>query len=679
MSSSPEFTLRANLSELKAELGKIPGITETEAKKMVVALSAQLKRAESAAKDASKATKKAGDDAKNAANDAAKAAAKWEAGLRSVEKAGRTVGGPIGQITGMLGDFNDIAEGMGGTLGKAGIASGVFAGTLVGVGAALVGGYKAMDLLASSTESAIARLKEIEGAEQPSLAAAAALAEWKDEALELEAAQALLTTQLATELLPVGAFVLDYVHDAIDGWSGLAGWLGTTRERFDGLIRAGNALTSLGTSEWLSLTIDETTVFGRETAKARDNLDSLRRVANAVVSLGVSELFHRWGSDATDAASGLRDLAAAEEEVRAASEQAATDEKAIEDELSRQDRDNAERETAAAKRTADAKRKADEEQRQREQRSKEATAELLKTEQLRAGILADLGPALSEQGKLLAVYDAQLEKIDELEARAGQSAETEAMRAQAARDLAAETAELEEKTAEDTAKRRRRYEAAIAEGEEKAKDDRDEAADKVAEKEEEQTNAKLDATDKIAAATGEGAEILMGMVSKGSAAYKALFAMQKGAAIAGIGVDTARSVMAALTIPPPAGPILAGANAAAGAVQLAGVVATSFAPKSHSGSSGIAPDEQITLKSEGVLSHIGKQVAGGNAGVAAMNAGRTPGGTGGGGNTSYLLWRNSVMAKPISEMGRQPGSPLYAIKRDGRRVGQPQRRGVRGI
>ena len=52
-----DFTLRANITDLKSELGKVPGITEKEARKMASAMEKSLLRAEKAAKKAAMTTR----------------------------------------------------------------------------------------------------------------------------------------------------------------------------------------------------------------------------------------------------------------------------------------------------------------------------------------------------------------------------------------------------------------------------------------------------------------------------------------------------------------------------------------------------------------------------------------------------------------------------------------------
>lgn len=59
-------------------------------------------------------------------------------------------------------------------------------------------------------------------------------------------------------------------------------------------------------------------------------------------------------------------------------------------------------------------------------------------------------------------------------------------------------------------------------------------------------------------------------------AHKVAFALEQAAAVSSIVMSTSKAIMAALTIPPPAGQALAGLNAALGAAQLAAVAQTTF-------------------------------------------------------------------------------------------------------
>lgn len=87
----------------------------------------------------------------------------------------------------------------------------------------------------------------------------------------------------------------------------------------------------------------------------------------------------------------------------------------------------------------------------------------------------------------------------------------------------------------------------------------------------------------VAAVTGTVSELASALgdafLTFGKDAEKAArmaFAANKAAGIADAVVKTAQSIMAALTIPPPVGPVLAGVNAATGALQIATIAATTF-------------------------------------------------------------------------------------------------------
>jgi hypothetical protein len=87
----------------------------------------------------------------------------------------------------------------------------------------------------------------------------------------------------------------------------------------------------------------------------------------------------------------------------------------------------------------------------------------------------------------------------------------------------------------------------------------------------------------VAAVTGTVSELASALgdafLTFGADAEKAArmaFAANKAAGIADAVVKTAQSIMAALTIPPPVGPVLAGVNAATGALQIATIAATTF-------------------------------------------------------------------------------------------------------
>lgn len=139
-------------------------------------------------------------------------------------------------------------------------------------------------------------------------------------------------------------------------------------------------------------------------------------------------------------------------------------------------------------------------------------------------------------------------------------------------------------------------------------------------------------------------------------------AASKAFAVMDVGLKTAQSVMSALTIPPPAGPILAGINAAAGAAAAVTVAATPL-PSFHVGgirtpdgsgemvaSSRILPNEvQATFTPEAL------RQMGGPDGIGRMNAGTR----GGGGGDTYLIINDQLlgpvrgMAKPDPGFGQR--------------------------
>jgi len=108
------------------------------------------------------------------------------------------------------------------------------------------------------------------------------------------------------------------------------------------------------------------------------------------------------------------------------------------------------------------------------------------------------------------------------------------------------------------------------------------------------------------------------------AAVRSAFNMTKALKLAEIAMSTASAIMSALTIPPPAGLVLASSVGAMGATQ-AGIVAAQEPPSFHLGGIvGSRPDErQITARAgEGVLTRQGVNAIGGESGLAAANRGQ---------------------------------------------------------
>lgn len=620
--ATAEVSLRANITQLRNEISKIPGITEGEAKKMVSALAGQMKRAEAAAKAASKAGKEGADQ--------------WKASLTATEKAASVLGGTVGSL---LARSKSLVEGLGaaeGALGTLGIGAGIAGAALLAVGTAVAGGYRALSSLADASEVANKRLAELSGSEGPSLAAAAATARWRDEQVQLEAATAGLTNALTEGLLPAAAELLpsltEIVRDTkdwVDVLNDARAMLMPVKEEIDGLASALIAVGSLGFVPAVSAL--------RDFSGANDE--------------GVHHV--------TDLHDAVADLTAAEK-----------------DQLYQlgflidEERDYKEAEAAAAEAT----RKAAEAQREAEERAR-AHAQALRevraaSDALAQSVTTSNRDTLSSQDEIRQVFEDQLAAIAAAEETSGDHYAAESARAAA---LSRELRDLAAADAKDEADRAKGEQADAD-----AKLETERAAAEARELAISQLKAQRKATLDLTRATLQGAadslDGLMSLVTEGGTAYKVLFGARQAAALGMAVVNTAEAVTAGLTLPPPMGEIAAASRGIAGGVEIATIAAATIGglKKSHSGSSGVAPDEQITLRAEGVLSHIGTSTAGGSAGVAAMNRGEMPGGSQGE-QRAVLQWRNRIFDGPLGELGQTPGSSLYRLGRDGRKAGRRPR------
>ena len=144
------------------------------------------------------------------------------------------------------------------------------------------------------------------------------------------------------------------------------------------------------------------------------------------------------------------------------------------------------------------------------------------------------------------------------------------------------------------------------------------------------------------------------------AAVRDAFNLNKALKLSEITMSTASAIVSALTVPPPAGVVLAGTVAARGATQ-AGIVAAQEPPSFHLGGIvGSRPDErQITARAgEGVLTRQGVQAIGGEAGLAAANRGQ-----GGGPMVVQMVYRHKVLDEVLSDSVRRGGPIGGAINR----------------
>ena len=162
------------------------------------------------------------------------------------------------------------------------------------------------------------------------------------------------------------------------------------------------------------------------------------------------------------------------------------------------------------------------------------------------------------------------------------------------------------------------------------------------------------------ASEAERAALFNTRAAQGEAVRDA-FMLTKALKLSEIAMGTASAIVSALTVPPPAGLVLAGTVAAMGATQ-AGIVAAQEPPSFHLGGIvGSRPDErQITARAgEGVLTRQGVQAIGGEQAVAAANRGQ------GGGQALIVqhVYKHKVLDEVLSDSVRRGGPIGGAINR----------------
>lgn len=311
---------------------------------------------------------------------------------------------------------------------------------------------------------------------------------------------------------------------------------------------------------------------------------------------------------------------------------------------------------------------------------------------------------LDEEGQILVALEQELERLDELAAKAGATAEAVAQAEEAKADA---IAHAEERISEVRSRREEEEEERLAREEERREREaaafdkmvermlRDlERAGQVLEREaQQQREAQQAVQDVVISSIGTLTSALQAQVAEGSAAAQALFVVQQAAAIAQVIVDTQRAAMLALaTVPPPGGPALATAYEVQGGIAAGIIAATTIGSLSAGGGEGVSrgiaetassppsfhtgvdPDELVAVlrRGEGVLNPSGVAAVGGADAVRAANRGEAPA-AGGGSGPIVFRWRNDVFELARDRMG-MPGSVIREIRRDGRRVGHAKRR-----
>lgn len=119
-SSTVDFTLRANITDLKSELSKIPGITEKEARKMGNAMEKNILRAEAASKKAAQRMRgdmgKAIGQAIDKTEKLAMAAGITEEHFQDLKEAAMQLGGRVDDFADQLGRANSSLSAMAGAV-----------------------------------------------------------------------------------------------------------------------------------------------------------------------------------------------------------------------------------------------------------------------------------------------------------------------------------------------------------------------------------------------------------------------------------------------------------------------------------------------------------------------------------------------------------------------------------
>jgi hypothetical protein len=252
------------------------------------------------------------------------------------------------------------------------------------------------------------------------------------------------------------------------------------------------------------------------------------------------------------------------------------------------------------------------------QRTSDLYADLRRREEERGAALLELAQIAessqtSEAPRLDAIIakrDAELYRIEELIAATGALEQGEAARLEVVRESAEAEAELRAGLVERLSEQQAR------------------AHEQDLRQIEQRRSAYIQAGSTITDSLGSIADAIQGAEGASEEQRLAAFRAAKGIAYASALINVAQGVTAALTLPPPLGPIAAVAVGAAGAVQIATIAATE--PSFHQGGmvGDLAPDEirgpRMTT-GEGVLTARGVRSVGGPSAVQAANEGRSSG------------------------------------------------------
>ena len=556
-SATARVAVIAEIKQYAEALSKLPGMTDRAAAQAAVKLEQRLAVAQMrAAENASKAAQTA---AKRTASELGDVADK----LTGINKVSQIFGGVLGPLGGALDDTGDLLE-------KFGASTAAYA---VGAGAAVAAvalEVKALASLASTADDVVRHWDDyVERAGYARDITDVFGASVRD-AQEAQDGAAQATARLALRL---GGELAPAVQTAYDAWSGLAAGAEDVVVAVDDLADAASSSAAAQATETavamglraqfplLSAGYDAVSVSLRAlTSYGADRNAQLAEEARlSAEAARVAEI---------EAAQRLREAQQMAEVLgMPQAEPVAQDKAAIEE----------------RKRAADKARQ----ERERAQREAAQAAEALT--QITDRYLA---AEMDAEGQILDARNDAIEKIGELERASGLHAEAELARllaeGAAVRDLARirdDAAQAFQAGVDDQRAAERKAEqarlAAIKAQRRAEADLAEEAAAAAAAYQESQ----IGAAQSIIGLTGQSIQALIGMMDtqtkEGRNAALALFTVNKGVAVADIAVKTAQATMAALTVPPPAGPILAGANVLAGSIAAGAALAAQ--PTFHAG------------------------------------------------------------------------------------------------
>ncbi len=611
----------AEIGDLAKTLGTIPGITEKEAQRAVIALERQLKKTEVAGRTAAKASEKAAGLMKKANSDA----------FNDIKKGSEKVFG------GIVGDVEDIGKGLM-ALGPAGAAAAV---GMAAVAAVEVGLFKAAHAAFEMSVGLAAADKKLENLYQRGVPGFTRASEEALQASrELNASFVVLdqtSTQLSVTVGNEFAPAFNSASDDVVAFTLIAN--DATKALFDSTYAMEYIRTTAENVFPFTATLMD--LWSHSTVEYREQAEKMIRTETDKARI-------------TEINAGLQKIAI---------------EKTKELDKANQDAEEAERErTKELHKQEAAQRKAIAAAERRDQIERQLNDTL-------NGMFTEfLGPLEQIEEK----YDTLGQKVAELGGSESDLGQVEMARHMAKMGyIDAETAKVEEAARRATDVRVKAEEEVAKE----AKKSQEEVNDRIAAAFEKDTAAAKERAEqsKVAAQTSADLaftladDVLQAQIDagKGGTAAQKKFALeafnaQKAATTAQIVIDGIRATSAAAASAPfPANlaPIAATVLAYS---ALASKAASAKPPKFHTG--GLPPDELLVRRNEvrPVITRQGfKDGIGGEHGLAKINRGESPGS----GTTVVMQYQHKGSASYFDDNLRMSGSPLRRAMKGGRRVG----------